>query len=519
MKDLESSSTKPDIPEDIRTEWQRIVNLMARTAVVPAGRIMRRDPRWIEVFVSSLTEGNPYRKGERADLHTGLYCETVMKEGAPLLVPNALKDPQWNHNPDIKRGMTFYLGYPLNWPDGDIFGTICVLDGKDKSRAPGFPGLIAEFQQMVENDLRLIVERSEHEQTEESLKKALDEIKRLKQRLEAENIYLRKNMEEAAGFTDIVGTSDPIKYVLYRIKQVANARTTVFLTGETGTGKGVFARALHEASSRKGNPFVHVNCAGLPPNLIESELFGREKGAFTGSMARQIGRFELAHGGTIFLDEVAELPLELQAKLLKVIEGGEFERLGSPRPVKVDVRIIASTNRDLEEEIRRERFRRDLFYRLNVFPVTIPPLRQRREDIPLLVKFFSDKFSTAHGKRIEKIPSQTMGALENYAWPGNVRELINVIERAVIVSDGPELQLAEKIDVIACVDPEEAAKVEQRPGTRGLSEVEREHILAALRETGWKIEGDKGAARLLGLKPSTLRARMKKLGIKRPQTR
>jgi transcriptional regulator with GAF, ATPase, and Fis domain/CHASE2 domain-containing sensor protein len=354
----------------------------------------------------------------------------------------------------------------------------------------------------------------------EALEKALDEIKKLKEQLEAENIYLREEVELKDGPKDIVGVSNPLKYVLHRIQQVACSKTTVLLTGETGTGKGLFARSLHEASDRRDKPFVNVNCAGLPPNLIESELFGREKGAFTGSTARQIGRFELANGGTIFLDEIGEFPLELQAKLLKVIEDGEFERLGSPHTVKVDVRIIASTNRHLEEEIKKGRFREDLFYRLNVFPITIPPLRQRKEDIPLIVKFYAERFSKSHGRGIKKIPTNTMKVLENYAWPGNVRELINVIERAVIVSAGPELRLAEKIDALP-IGPiqEKVSQGTEARETKGLVEVEREHILRALEETGWRIEGLNGAAQLLGMNPSTMRARMRKLGIKRPRPR
>jgi transcriptional regulator with GAF, ATPase, and Fis domain len=277
----------------------------------------------------------------------------------------------------------------------------------------------------------------------------------------------------------------------------------------------LFARFLHDNSGRRDKPFVNVNCAGLPPNLIESELFGREKGAFTGSTARQIGRFELADGGTIFLDEIGELPLELQSKLLKVIEDGEFERLGSPRSVKVDVRIVAATSRNLEEEIKTGRFRQDLFYRLNVFPITIPPLRKRKEDIPLLVRYFVANFSRNHGKRITKIPGNVLDALEKFDWPGNVRELINVLERAVIVSTGPELRLAEPIAAAREKRPKE-------PETRvpkDLAGVERDHILKTLEETGWRIEGLEGAARLLAMNPSTLRARIRKLGIKRPGAR
>ncbi|MBN2032836.1 MAG: sigma-54-dependent Fis family transcriptional regulator [Deltaproteobacteria bacterium] len=354
---------------------------------------------------------------------------------------------------------------------------------------------------------------------EEELRDALYTIKKLKDRLEAENIYLRDEMDLKEGQGDIVGTSDPMKYAMHRVRQVARTKVTVMLTGETGTGKGTFARFLHRESDRRDKPFVNVPCAGLPANLIESELFGREKGAFTGSTARQIGRFEVANGGTIFLDEIGELPVELQAKLLRVIEDEEFERLGSPHTVKVDVRIITSTNRNLEEEIKRGRFRQDLFYRINAFPVTLPPLRYRREDIPLLVEFFADRFTRKLGKRIEKIPKETMTALQDYDWPGNVRELINVIERAVIVSTGAELRLAEELSGPAIGSAQEnKAKGKEGAGEprRGLAEAEREYILSALQETGWRIEGERGAAQLLGLNPSTLRTRMRKLDIRRP---
>lgn len=348
--------------------------------------------------------------------------------------------------------------------------------------------------------------------------RAHDEIKRLKDLLESENIYLREEMQMGTGFAGIIGDSNPIKYVQYRIRKVARTKTTVLLTGETGTGKGLFARALHEASDRRQNLFVHVNCAGLPPTLIESELFGSEKGAYTSSAARQIGRFELADGGTLFLDEIGELPLDLQAKLLKVIEHGEFERVGSPHPIRANVRILASTNRFLEEEVRKGTFRMDLFYRLNVFPITIPPLRQRKEDIPLLVKFFADRFSRDHAKRITSIPHKSMTALRHYDWPGNVRELMNVVERAVIISEGPALELAEQLNNLTMTVKETGSPpgMEEFHDIRGLSEMEREHILHTLRKTGWRIEGERGAARILGINPSTMRARMKKLHIRRP---
>lgn len=284
---------------------------------------------------------------------------------------------------------------------------------------------------------------------------------------------------------------------------------TVLLLGETGTGKGVIARAIHSSSARKKQPMITVNCASLPANLIESELFGRERGAFTGADARQIGRFELADGGTIFLDEIGEMPLELQSKLLRVIQDGEFERLGSPRTIKVDVRIIAASNRNLVEEIRTGRFREDLFYRLNVFPITMPPLRQRKEDIPLLVNYFVVKFNKKIGKKIETVSQKTMNALQEYHWPGNVRELESVIERAVIVSQGTVLQVLDQFGTFR------KTEVLSEPDVKAMADVEHDHILQVLQKTGWRINGEKGAALILGLNPSTLRARMQKYGIHR----
>jgi transcriptional regulator with GAF, ATPase, and Fis domain len=389
--------------------------------------------------------------------------------------------------------------------------------------------LLSEFRDLLEKDLRILVEtraredllaeiQSHRDHLQQMVAERTAEIQRLNDQIESENIFLRQEMKESIEFSGIIGGSNAIQYVKYRIQQVARTRTTVLLTGETGTGKGLFARALHEASDRKDRLFVNVNCAGLPPNLIESELFGREKGAFTGSTARQIGRFELADGGTLFLDEIGEMPLDLQSKLLKVIEEGEFERLGSPHPVKVNVRIIASTNRHLEEQVKNGEFRKDLFYRLNVFPITIPPLRQRKEDIPHLVEFYAERFARNHAKGIERISRSAMTAMENYDWPGNVRELMNVVERSVIVSDGPVLRLAETIENRPTVPAhQKEATHADAPGIKGLHEVERDHILHALQKTGWRIDGDHGAARLLGINPSTMRARMKKMSIHRPR--
>ncbi len=284
---------------------------------------------------------------------------------------------------------------------------------------------------------------------------------------------------------------------------------TVLLLGETGTGKGVVARAIHGRSARKALPMVTVNCTSLPANLIESELFGREKGAFTGAHARQMGRFELADKGTIFLDEIGEMPLELQCKLLRVIQDGEFERLGSPLTIKVDVRIIAASNRNLEEEVKKGRFREDLYYRLNVFPIFIPPLRQRKEDVPLLVHHFIAKFNKKIGKKIDTVANETMNYLQEYYWPGNVRELESIIERAMITSQGSVLQVLDRFETFR--NPDDTAG----QNVKALGDLEHDHILSVLQKTGWRIEGKNGAAKLLGLNASTLRARMRKFGIVR----
>lgn len=349
---------------------------------------------------------------------------------------------------------------------------------------------------------------TERKHAEEEVRKAYEEIKSLKEKLELENVCLREEMSRGSEFESIVGQSDALKYVFFRIQQVAPTDSTVLITGETGTGKGLVSRAIHEASKRRSQPMVVVNCAALPETLIESELFGSEKGAFTGADKSRAGRFALADKGTIFLDEVGELPLELQAKLLRVIESGEFERLGSPRTTRVDVRIIASTNRDLTKEVQEGRFREDLFYRLNVFPITMPPLRQRADDIPVLVSHFVAKHCKKIGKSITEIPQKVMKALEEFSWPGNVRELENVIARAVISTQGHVLELAEPFA--------EARTSAVQNSKEGLADVERDHIFRILNQTIWKIEGENGAARILGLRPSTLRSRMKKLDIRRP---
>lgn len=350
---------------------------------------------------------------------------------------------------------------------------------------------------------------TERKQSEVELQKAHDELKQLKNQLEAENVYLQQELQLDPTFGEIVGQSDAIKYVLFKVTQVAPTDTTVLITGETGTGKELVARAIHGASLRKDRVFIKVNCGALAPSLIESELFGHERGAFTGAAARKLGRFELANGGTIFLDEIGELPLELQVKLLRVIQENEFERLGGSKTIKADVRIIAATNRNLKLEVENGMFREDLWYRLNVYPITVPPLRQRKEDIPLLVEHFVNGYAKKFGKTITSVSPRALHAFQTHSWPGNVRELANAIERAVIHAKGSVLHSIDRFEEIA-EEPAFAAKT--------LEEVERDYITRTLENTGWRIEGPHGAANVLGLNPSTLRTRMIKLGIQRAKT-
>lgn len=353
-----------------------------------------------------------------------------------------------------------------------------------------------------ESLMGVFIDITARKETEKDLEKAYQEIKQLKDRLEAENIYLRESVAAKNVYEHIIGQSAALKQVLRRVDQVAPTDSVVLITGETGTGKELIAEAIHNQSKRKGRLLVKVNCASLPAALMENELFGREKGAYTGALAKQIGRFELADHSTLFLDEITELPLDLQAKLLRVLQNGEFERLGSPKTIRVDVRLMAASNRDIMQEVQKGAFRKDLFYRLNVFPIEVPPLRERPEDIPLLVDTFVREFSEKMGKKIRIIPKKSMEALQRYQWPGNIRELRNVIEHGVIISSGSTLQLP----LLQGLDDAPASAVT-------LAEAEQQHIMGILKTTGWRIKGPRGAAAVLGIKPSNLYAKMKRLGI------
>jgi PAS domain S-box-containing protein len=342
-------------------------------------------------------------------------------------------------------------------------------------------------------------------------------------RLEQQNLYLREEIKADHNFEQIIGRSRALLDVLDQVARVAPTDASVLITGETGTGKELIARAVHSASPRQNKALIKVNCAALPAGLVESELFGHEKGAFSGAIARRLGRFELADGGTIFLDEIGELPAEAQVKLLRVLQEREFDRVGGTAPIRVDVRVIAATNRDLLKEAQEKRFREDLYYRLNVFPLRLPPLRERQDDIPLLVHFLLNKFAPRAGKRLDGVSRATMQLLQEYPWPGNVRELENVLERAVILAAGPTLEVApDLLPAPVKAQPEGASALsaasQQAPGQPqpSLEAVEREYIVTVLRQTNWLLTGPRGAAKVLGLHANTLRNRMKKLGITRP---
>jgi len=360
---------------------------------------------------------------------------------------------------------------------------------------------------------------------------AFKENDALKDKLAVEKLYLEEEIRSEFNFEEIIGDSPVLRRTLAQVELAAPAGTTVLIQGETGTGKEIIARAIHNLSPRRERTFVKVNCAAIPAGLLESELFGHERGAFTGALTQKIGRFEFADRGTLFLDEIADLPLELQPKLLRVLQEQEFERLGGNRTLRVDVRVVAATNGDLAQLVAERKFRSDLYYRLNVFPIFVPPLRERREDVPLLVRYFVQTFSRRQNKTVEYIPADVMDALVNYSWPGNIRELENLIERAVLLSTGKELRVpigelkAATAAFSAAAGPSDqsaipmaiagAPNVSSTP-IATLEDADRQHILRALRQTSWRIAGPQGAATLLGMKRTTLQARIRKLGIKRP---
>ena len=407
-----------------------------------------------------------------------------------------------------------YLGVPMLDRVGRVIGHIAILDDKPMNRDQRAIDLVKIFAARAAAELK-------RQRAETELQNALEQVKSLQKQLEAENVYLQEEITKEHNFEEIVGNSQSILEVLDRVETVAPTDSTVLIMGETGCGKELIARAIHSHSSRKNRPLVKVNCGAIPTGLVESELFGHMKGAFTGALERRTGRFELADGGTLFLDEISELPLDTQVKLLRVLQEHEFEPLGSSRTLKVNVRFIAASNRDMEKAVQEGRFRADLYYRLNVLPIAVPPLRERRADIPLLTTFFVERFARQFGKQITGVSQDTMEILSRYDWPGNIRELQNVIERAVVLSRTPVLRLGTDLSLSRTAPASNEAQNFANASSLDdsvdstLEQVEKRHIVRVLDETSWVIEGDRGAAKILDLHPNTLRSRMKKLGIER----
>jgi len=417
----------------------------------------------------------------------------VLDHCEPLLTADLRDSPPFaEHSALLKDGLRSAISVPMTIK-GKIIGTLNVGSRVPGGYGPEEASLLASIAEQVALALENLL--------------AYEEIAALKARLEEENVYLQEEVRTEAAFGDVVGQSPAVLGVLATVRKVAKTDSTVLVTGETGTGKELIVRAIHDLSRRKDKLLVKVNCAALPAGVIESELFGHERGAFTGALTRKVGRFELANRGTLFLDEVGDLPLELQAKLLRVLQDGEFERVGGTQTLKADVRLIAATNRDLERAVAEERFRADLYYRLNVFPIVLPPLRKRLQDVPRLARHFAMLYAAKMGKNVGPLSENVLARLTAYAWPGNVRELQNVIERAVILSPNGRFELGEFATAPAGGDAKAKA--------RSLEDVEREHILVVLEETGWRVSGERGAAKILGLKRTTLEARMKKLEILR----
>ena len=439
---------------------------------------------------------------------------TVMQTQHPLIVSNMAEESRWPRFLEQARpyGVSSACFLPLTTARRRL-GVLALAC----KQAGAYDTADVDFLQQVANQVALAVENA----------LAFQEIETLKDKLHQEKVYLEEEIRTEANFEEVIGDSAALRRVLKDAETVAPLDSTVLIRGETGTGKELIARAVHDLSPRRARTLVKLNCAAIPTGLLESELFGHEKGAFTGAITQKVGRFELANGGTLFLDEVGDIPPELQPKLLRVLQEQEFERLGSTRTIQVDVRLVAATNRDLAQMVAEGRFRSDLYYRFNVFPIVLPPLRERREDIPQLVRHFTQKFARRMGRRIETIATGVMDALVEYPWPGNVRELENVIERAVILSPGPELhvnvselQKSEVRGQKAVVRSQESGDLNSNGRSNGsdaLADAERDHILGILRETAWVLGGPNGAAARLAMKRTTLQSKMKKLGISRPR--
>jgi formate hydrogenlyase transcriptional activator len=463
----------------------------------------------LRLYAVDFPESKGFIKEETLIPIEGSPPGTTFRTGEPFVATSHSTAQMTSDSPASAEGFNAGCILPLT-TRGRIHGVLSLARREENAFSPDE----VRFLIQVANQVAIAVENA----------LAYGQIAELKDKLAQEKIYLEDEIRSEMNFAEIIGNSPALRRVLKQVETVGPTDSTVLIYGETGTGKELVARALHNLSARRSNAFVKLNCAAIPTGLLESELFGHEKGAFTGAIAQRVGRFELANGGTVFLDEIGEIPLELQPKLLRVLQEREFERLGSTRTLHTDARLIAATNRDLAAMVNEQKFRSDLFYRLNVFPVRIPPLRERPDDVPLLVRHFTQQFARRMNKKIEAISSETMSRMYDYYWPGNIRELQNVIERGVILSSGPMLEVSASDFKTngGAIQNVSAAKVEQPDGDargniqRVLEETERKQILAALEQSGWVVAGPKGAAARLGMKRSTLQVRIQKLGIVRP---
>jgi formate hydrogenlyase transcriptional activator len=472
------------LQEVVRFDYLSLVLYDGATNMMRRHILETSDPSPIEVRSSLPVDGGP----------AGWVWQTQQ----PLIISDVTKETRWPRFLKLVDGRVNSLcALPLTTARQRL-GTLSF----GSRQFAAYDTADVDFLQLVANHVAVAVENA----------LAFDEIEVLKNKLHQEKVYLEEEVRTEHDFGEIVGQSAALRRVLKQVEAVAPTDSSVLILGETGTGKELIARALHDLSPRRERTFVKLNCAAIPTGLMESELFGHEKGAFTGAIMQKIGRFELAHQGTLFLDEVGDIPPELQPKLLRALQEHEFERLGSTRTVRVDVRLVAATNRDLTQMVAEGRFRSDLYYRLNVFPVMLPPLRERREDIPMLARHFTQQFALQMGRQIETIPAAVMDALVRYPWPGNIRELQNVIERAVILSPGPELHIP-----AGALQPGAAPAGKPEGAAVTLADAEREHLLRALRAAHWVLRGPNGAAARLGMKRSTLQWKMKKLGILRPE--
>jgi formate hydrogenlyase transcriptional activator len=484
---------------DLPALFHELAGQLVQVAHFDALSVVLHDAAANTMRLHVLETGEPISPGLEIDLRpeddpAGLVWQTQQ----PLITSNVADLKRWPRLLERVQpyGVQSFCWLPLTTARRRLGALVFT------SKQPAtYDGSDVHFLQLVANQVAVAVENA----------MAFEEIEALKDKLAKEKAYLEEEVRTEHHFGDIVGENAALRAILNQVETVAPTESTVLVRGETGTGKDLIARALHDLSPRKGRTLVKLNCAAIPTGLLESELFGHEKGAFTGAISQRVGRFEVAHQGTLFLDEVGDIPLELQPKLLRVLQEHEFERLGSTKTIRVNVRLVAATNRDLAKMIAEGRFRSDLYYRLSVFPITLPPLRERQDDIPRLVRHFTQDFARRMGRRIETIPSSVMDALVRYPWPGNVRELQNVIERAVILSKGQTLQV-----LVADLQP--AASPATAPTAAvTLTDAEREHILRVLRDTNWVLGGPDGAAARLGMKRSTLHWKLKKLGISRPE--